>query len=43
MSTFATLSKEWMQEKYGAEAFGLDEGHNDGEPKRRQFSLMEQL
>lgn len=43
MSTFATLSKEGMQEKYGPEAFGLDEGHKAGEPKTRQFSLMEKL
>jgi hypothetical protein len=42
MSTFATLSKG-MQEKYGLEALGLDEGHKAGEPKRRQFSLMEKL
>jgi hypothetical protein len=43
MSTFATLSKEWIQERYGPEAFGLDEGHKAGEPKKRQFSLMEKL
>lgn len=43
MSTFATLSEEWMQEKCGPEAFGFDEGHKAGEPKRRHFSLMEKL
>jgi hypothetical protein len=43
MSTFATLSKEWMQEKYAPEAFGLDESHKAGKRKRRQFSLMKKL